>query len=112
VCRVRNILALTALSNLLVRLGRQAGQSGASEGLREQVLKGRRRLLGEDHPDTLSAMTDLAGTDSVSRRASDTRKIVLRGSRRRHSQTAKWMSESDARYWFRIGGLWSRTSEK
>ena len=43
---------------------RAQGELGAARELEEQVLAGRREVLGERHPDTLTAMNNLAQTRS------------------------------------------------
>jgi bacterioferritin-associated ferredoxin len=49
------------MNNLAQTLGAQ-GDHGAGRKLEEQVLEARRRVLGEEHPDTLTAMNNLAQT--------------------------------------------------
>ena len=49
------------MAGLAVTLYRQGDLTGAQK-LQEQLLEARRRLLGEEHPDTLGAMINLAGT--------------------------------------------------
>jgi len=51
--------ALTSMSNLAVTLWNQGDPSGART-LEDQVLGVRRRLLGDEHPDTLASMNNLA----------------------------------------------------
>ena len=41
---------------------RQQGRTGEAAALEEEVLQKRRRILGDDHPDTLTAMNNLALT--------------------------------------------------
>ncbi len=50
---------------LLMRMGRyywEQGQSNEAEGLQVQVLELRKAVLGEEHPDTITAMANLAST--------------------------------------------------
>jgi hypothetical protein len=51
--------SLTAMGNLALTLYAQGDPAGAQE-LKEQVLAARRRVLGEEHPDTLAAKRILA----------------------------------------------------
>jgi len=41
---------------------RALGDLQGAQDLYEQALAGRRRVLGDDHPDTLASMTNLAET--------------------------------------------------
>jgi uncharacterized protein (DUF2267 family) len=49
------------MNNLASTLHAQ-GELGAARALKEQVLEACRRLLGPEHPDTLTAMVNLAST--------------------------------------------------
>ena len=47
--------------NNLASLYKDARQYGQAQPLAEEVLAGRRRILGADHPLTLNALQNLAG---------------------------------------------------
>jgi len=59
--RTNSNLESAIQGNLAVVLGDRGDLTGARQ-LKEQVLESRRRQLGADHPDTLTAMNSLAGT--------------------------------------------------
>ena len=49
------------MNNLAVTY-RAQGRTGEAARLQEEVLEKRRRILGDDHPDTLTTMNNLAST--------------------------------------------------
>jgi len=50
--------------NNLANTYRDQGGTGEAAALQEEVLQKRRRILGEEHPDTLASMNNLANTYS------------------------------------------------
>jgi hypothetical protein len=56
------------MGNLAGALSAQ-GELGGARELQEQVLKVSRRVLGEQHPDTLSEMNNLMAIEEAERKA-------------------------------------------
>jgi hypothetical protein len=64
--RGEHLDTITAINNLASTL-RDQGQLNEAAKIRKDVLKKRRRILGEEHPDTISAMNITLQTRSESK---------------------------------------------